>query len=728
MDILQLDLTATADLPDPEALDEPARQLRLAGTAFETAVTETARRWQGLDGLYDAPHKHLVLGAMTTPSRQAGDLAGNTASTAAAIEDFSAALREIRRTRAVLLSDITDAETELANLQKETDGGFAHNDALINHQWHLQNRADSLAGNYEAARQSCAGALAAISRASSDVPVHYSESTLDLQSHDAERLHRQATGPGATRADIRRYYDFLAGMDPARYAEFAAGYPESAAYPPRLGLPAQEQAQFWNSLSAEQQEALAAHLPAVAGNTEGVPYAVRAAANAAVLAVVLKPAWRASADQWRAFRSIEAALKPPGSKSENIASLVSFDPGEPPLAAVALGNLDTAANITVNVSGMGSSTQDMEGAVAASRNIYDEQGRISSAERAVVAWIGYDSPEREPSTEVLLSDKARTGGAKLATVLDGIYQTRGADVPRVSVTAHSYGTTTAAYALTQTSRTIDAVVFYGSAGIDPESAASAADLHAEEVYATQGSRDVVAPLGIIGSRFGDPRLSPTEESWGAKVFSADGTMYPGTDLRSNGGHGLRGTEEGANLFETELGAGYLDRDTATLWGIAAASAGEGDKLQLIRQAPTDTRLQETAGFARDVYYAPGRTVDALQTGTAAAVDSVQENIRQAGPGARRGLRFAVDAVQEAVLPDAGPFGHPLDPLVDAAQNRAEYSLSRAGEAFHTAVDASQIIVEELVDSHQKAADEYFKKQWRVLEFVAGRLVAANGGR
>ena len=272
------------------------------------------------------------------------------------------------------------------------------------------------------------------------------------------------------------------------------------------------------------------------------------------------------------------------------------------------------------------------------------------------------------------------------------------------------------------------MVFYGSAGIDPESAASAADLNAAEVFATQGSRDVVAPLGIIGSRFGDPRLSPTDESWGAKVFSADGSLYPGTDLRSNGGHGLQGTEEGANLFETELGAGYLDRDTATLWGIAAASAGEGDKLQLIRQAPTDTRIQETSEFARDVYYAPGRTVDALQTGTAAAVDSVQANIRQAGPDAQRGLRFAVDTVQEALLPNFGPYEHPLDPLVDAAQNGAEYSLSRTVEAFHSAVDASQIIVEEIVDSHQKAADEYFKNQWRMVEFVAGHLVAANGGR
>lgn len=660
MAFLRLDLSATTDSPHPETLTFQARRLRSAGTEFEAAVLDTAGKWHALESLYNTPHKHLVLTALNTPARQAVASAECSAAAAAALEDFAEFLGAMRLARTGLLGDISAANAQLADLLANDPGGQHFQDTLVTHQWSLQDRANALGRDYEQARHRCAAALSSITRAATDVPSYYRSPDLDLQSHNAERLHRQATARGATLGDIRRYHDFLVRMDPARYAEFAAGYPESAVYPPRLGLPAEEQARFWKSLTAEQQGALVSHLPAVAGNTEGVPYSLRASANAAVLALVLKPTWRATEEQRRAFLSIEAALKPPGSRRADIAALVSFDPGEPPLAAIALGNLDTAENITLNVSGMGSSTQDMEGAVAAARNIYDEQGRVSRAERAVVAWLGYDSPVREPLAEVLHSDKARIGGAKLATVLDGIYHARGNDAPGVSVSAHSYGTATAAYALSQTSHTIDTVVFYGSAGIDPEAAASASDLNAAEVYATQGSADVLAPLGIFGSWFGDPRLSPTGESWGAKVFGSDGSLYPGMDLRSNGGHGLRGTEKDANLFETELGAGYLDRDTATLWGIAAATAGEGDKLPLITRDPAEVQNAESS--------------------------------------------------------------------VHVVQNGLEHNLSRAGKAFGSAADGSQTIVGRLVDSHQKAADEYFKTKWRMVEFVAGRLVAASGGR
>lgn len=725
MGLLQLDLSATAKTPVPDVLAVQAQRLRLAGAGFKAAIEDTAGRWPALDGLYDTPQKHLVLAAMKKPASQAVVLDQGTSSAAAALEDFAESVRLLRQARESLQTDIAGAEAELEDLLGDSSSGQQFQDTLVRYQWNLQDRANALARDYEEARQACVAALALISRASADVPSFYSGAAIDLQSHDAERLHRQATSPGATLEDVQRYYDFLAGMSAGRYAEFAADYPESAVYPPRLGIPAEDQARFWNGLAAEQREALAVHLPAVVGNTEGVPYSLRAAANAAVLALVLKPAWRATPEQRQAYKNIQAALAQPNSKRPEGRGLISFDPGEPPLAAVAIGNMDTAENITINVSGMGSSTTDMEGAVWAANSIYQQQMRFAD-NHAVVAWIGYDAPDMPPSAEVLFSDKAQTGGNKLATVIDGVYNTRTADVPRVSVTAHSYGTTTAAFALSQTSHTVDTAVFFGSAGIDEQAARTAADLNAREVLATQGDADFVAPGGIFGSRFGDQRVSPSTESWGAEVFSAEAQTLGGQDLKANGGHSLQGMDEGAGIMETELGRGYLDSGTASLWQIAAASTGNSHLLETSAQSATDARIEAAARRAADIYYAPGRAVDGMQSAGSGLVDRLQAVQDTAADSIQAGAGIAADVLQERFLPDIGPYEHPLGPVADRLRRGADAGFDEVQRRVNEGIDLSQTIFDTVVDANQKAADDYFKEQWRMLEFRAGELVRRFG--
>ena len=504
-------------------------------------------------------------------------------------------------------------------------------------------------------------------------------------------------------------------MRPADYTEFARDYPEAAVYPPRIGLAAEHQAAFWQSLTPEQQAAMAEALPAVVGNTEGVPYGVRAAANAAVLALVMKPNWPKTDAQRAAYKSISASLGGRSSKTKDQHSLIAFDPADPPLAGVAIGDMDTAKNVTINVSGMNSSAEDMEGAVNAATNIYKEQGDFTS-DHAVLAWIGYESPGS--STEVLYSDKARVGGAKLATVIDGLYYTRESNLPSVSVTAHSYGTTTAAYALSQTDHTVDSVVFYGSAGIDPEAARTAADLHAKEVYATQGTEDVIAPGGILGSNIVDPRLSPTAESWGAKVFSSENQVH-GT---ANGGHSMEGKDDDAYFWETERGGGYLDPSTSSLRQIAAASTGNGTSLDLIPQSPMDDRVQYAAQKGRDLYYGPGRAVDQLQQTGEQVADTLQEAHARSTDILQEGLARTSDVLQEHYLPDFGPYQHPLDPYIDQMQREAADASEEAQRRFNEKLDRSQNTLETIIDAQQKAADDYFKKRLRVLEFKAGKVI------
>lgn len=723
MGYLYIDLSATQTLPDPVVLREQAPLLSAAGEAFHAQVSDAADKWRVLGGLYETPQSSLVLNAMAAPAWQAQALTASTAAAARTISDFAESVQNIRTTRTDLQIEINAAENDLVSLlgSEEDPTGGSFENALFNYQTDFSKRADALATTYEEARAACLAGLSGIGRVSSDTSSYYASGTLDLVSHDVERLHRRAVSAGATPEDVQHYYDALAAMDPADYADYAQDYPEAAVYPPRIGLAADQQAAFWQSLTPDQQEALAQALPSVVGNTEGVPYGLRAAANAAVLALVMKPSWRATDAQREAYKNIEASLGDRNTKDPSGRHLIAFDPADPPLAAVAIGNMDTATNVTVNVSGMDSSTQDMEGAVWAADSIHTAQGQFLS-DHAVVAWIGYDSPGALPSTEVFYSDEARVGGAKLATVIDGLYYTRSSDIPSVSITAHSYGTTTAAYALSQTTHTVDSAVFYGSAGIDPEAARTAADLNAREVYATQGSADIIAPGGILGSDLGDPRISPTSESFGAKVFSSEELDVEGEHRGANGGHSMRGTNENAAAWETEPGGGYLDSKTSSIWQIAAASTGNGSSVDLIPESLTDSRVEAAKERAEDIYYGPGRVVDDIQVFGDHAADTLQEGHNRAAEIMQERLLEVSDVLQEHYLPDFGPYENPLDPLVDEKQREAVEIAEAAREQHNQIVDHGQHMVEDIVDTQQKEADEYFKRQLQVLEFRAGKLV------
>lgn len=161
---------------------------------------------------------------------------------------------------------------------------------------------------------------------------------------------------------------------------------------------------------------------------------------------------------------------------------------------------------------------------------------------------------------------------------------------------------------------VDTVTFFGSAGIDPNVVPSASALHVAPgsdgnpaVYATQASRDVVAPVGIGGSiagagwdwfndpigagpRFADSivghhpqqlRVPPTFPGlWpGAHVFSSDGGFDPdsGEILEPTDGH--QATGDGSwGPANVSGGHGYLDPKTESLDNIALVTTGHGDKI------------------------------------------------------------------------------------------------------------------------------------------------------
>ncbi|PZF33030.1 MULTISPECIES: alpha/beta hydrolase [unclassified Curtobacterium] len=217
--------------------------------------------------------------------------------------------------------------------------------------------------------------------------------------------------------------------------------------------------------------------------------------------------------------------------SSAVAQLVGFGVSSGSLvAAVALGDLDTASNVTVNVPGAMTTLDSMDEKVRAANGLLGTAWKHRRAESfAVVSWIGYRAPG---VIEVPGQDRAHAGGANLASFLDGIHDSRGSAPQSLTVLGHSYGSTTAAEALAQTRYRVDALVTYGSVGFTDTTTPE--HLNVDHVYATEGSADRTAILGRIGRT--DPRDLPDVDTFGADE-SPGGSAVTGHDMFPDSGVG-----------------------------------------------------------------------------------------------------------------------------------------------------------------------------------------------
>lgn len=205
---------------------------------------------------------------------------------------------------------------------------------------------------------------------------------------------------------------------------------------------------------------------------------------------------------------IAADLPAPTAK---VAQLVGFGVANgAPVAAVVLGDLDTAENVTVNVPGATTTLDSTLQKVRAASGLLNSAARLQgSTSFAVVSWFGYRAPALP---EVPAQGRAAAGGAQLASFLDGIHDSRGGAPRRLTVLGHSYGSTTAAEALVQTRHRVDTFVTYGSVGFTD--ATKPEHLNVDRVYATEGQADHTAIKGRVGRT--DPRDLPDVE-----VFSSE---------------------------------------------------------------------------------------------------------------------------------------------------------------------------------------------------------------
>lgn len=346
-------------------------------------------------------------------------------------------------------------------------------------------------------------------------------------------------------------------------------------------------ADWWAGETAEQQAQILARASLVIGNLSGIDYATRDKANRAQLdeqldevgkTVAANPSDTEAARRFAALTAIHGAIK---GTHDPARYLVQLTADQPPLASVAVGDLDTAEQVTYSVPGMGTYSDDMQLWTVGAENIHKAQGRAGApAARAVVAWIGYTVPA--PGIDATVGEFAARGAPLLSGDIKALTSVRkGTGLETVSIIAHSYGTTMAADALADDDLGIFSFVMLGSAGIEYR-VGSAAGLNAEHVYAGEAALDLEAGLGRL------ERLDPIAPSFGATVFGVDGDPARGLvavtghdpilhssyndDPTSGAWTEYTDTAERSRLYAQHMKMfGYLDTGTQSLENAAQAT-------------------------------------------------------------------------------------------------------------------------------------------------------------
>nr|MBA3524655.1 hypothetical protein [Geodermatophilaceae bacterium] len=183
---------------------------------------------------------------------------------------------------------------------------------------------------------------------------------------------------------------------------------------------------------------------------------------------------------------------------------------ESELAAISIGDLDTAADVAVLVPGLGTTvTSSMTEQVERASLIWAGADSVTAdGEVAVLAWIGYDAPNLAQAT---MPVHAMWGGPALASTLSGL-AVRPGSPPATTVVAHSYGTLTTRYAAAEDGDlATDAVVLVGSPGTN--SVTADFDIPDEQVYVGVASLDPVVWSEWHG-------ISPDNEIYGAACIDA----------------------------------------------------------------------------------------------------------------------------------------------------------------------------------------------------------------
>ena len=290
----------------------------------------------------------------------------------------------------------------------------------------------------------------------------------------------------------------------------------SAPYPPEGdGATPNDVKAWWDALPAEEQQKVMAEHPDWIGNRDGVPVVARSEVNKAdldrqIAAVQSDMSSQPSLEQYKKdhsyledsdaelayglmmagkqsrldeLTSIKKALSQGGDPTngydpDKYLMMLRDNPHGEAMAAIAVGNPDTAEHVSVTTPGMNTHPDSLPGMVNEVSALRQEAlNQLSAGGTPVdpssvstIAWLGYDPPDVDNASLLGVGSDARaqSGAVDLANFYRGVNATNehGSDV-QLSAFGHSYGSLTTAQALHDLGQTgvVDDAVFYGSPGL-----------------------------------------------------------------------------------------------------------------------------------------------------------------------------------------------------------------------------------------------------------------------
>ncbi|RBY74663.1 hypothetical protein DQ238_21510 [Geodermatophilus sp. TF02-6] len=290
------------------------------------------------------------------------------------------------------------------------------------------------------------------------------------------------------------------------------------------GVAPEAAAAWWARLSAMEQLVVVARAPQALGALAGVPARVRDQANRTVLARALTGCSGTARETAAAVAAQVAELEKGGQQAQVLE--LGLDEG---LAAVSIGDVDTADAVGVFVPGTGNTVADDLDDLIDDAAAVGEAAEAAAPGLAVatVAWMSYRTPPR--LRDAAFSDRAHVGGRALDATLDGLAAARVASCAppaRVVTYGHSYGAVVIDEAVDAPGDLAsDAIVVAADPGMD----GPASDLEVDEVYRARAPLDPIrlVPDDVHGW-YGDDDLGFTElpTDWGMGHSDYYGRDHP----------------------------------------------------------------------------------------------------------------------------------------------------------------------------------------------------------
>ncbi|MFC5667381.1 alpha/beta hydrolase [Kitasatospora misakiensis] len=299
----------------------------------------------------------------------------------------------------------------------------------------------------------------------------------------------------------------------------------------------QKSADWWKSLTPEQQAGYLALHPDQVGQLDGLPSTVRDEANRLVLEQQLDELKsgdaRGSGLTFEEYNKREGALRElkerldqqDGESAEKQLFLLGLDAKGDGKAIVALGNPDTADHTAVMVPGTGTTLASMPGQITRVTALQDSAIDAGHGNKnvSVISWLGYDAPEIPPeSLGVMGTGRANDGAEAMRRFTTGTRVAQGDHHSHLTVIGHSYGTTAVgAAAAGGQGLGADDIVAIASPGM---TVTEAEKLHIDPSHFWVGAADDDNIRKVAGLTLGD---DPMFEGFGGNNIQIDTSGHSG---------------------------------------------------------------------------------------------------------------------------------------------------------------------------------------------------------